>query len=184
MCSAGGRERCVGQISWTTLLHRINNMFLSSFMLKEKEEKTAGNTRAYRVVCVILSLICLILLIAVIFLGTKGEYQQLRPRRDGTCLPRCSRCSFPFLNSTHFSISLPAAALPACPSSSAVPSTCTKQTCKTLYSFKGELQEECRVSPTGGKTPQKVLKRQSPRAERELGLLVSVNLTSSFSITG
>lgn len=124
------------------MLHRINNMFLSPFTLTEKEEKTVGNTRVYRVVCVILSVICLILLMAVIFLGTKGEYQQLRRRRDGTCLPRCSH-SFPFLNSTHFSVSLPVSAeLPVCPSPSALPSTCTKQTCKTLYNVKGELQEE------------------------------------------
>lgn len=96
----------------------------------------------YRMACLLLSALCLLLLLVVIFLATKGEYR--RPWEAEKCLPRCSREALLSSNPPTL-LSLPVQAeSPICSKtdSTLLPSTCSPTTCQALYNI--PTKRECR----------------------------------------
>ncbi|TWW79151.1 Asialoglycoprotein receptor 2 [Takifugu flavidus] len=86
---------------------------------KKEEVKKEDKTRGYKLACLILSVLCLILLLLVIFLSTKPLV-------------------LPFLNSTHHFLSILAqTGSHFCPENELrpIPPTCSLENCQTLYNL-------------------------------------------------
>lgn len=114
---------------------------------KKPEEKREDKTRAYKLACLILSVLCLILLLLVIFLSSKREYQVSECHRSAQHGRLAAALVVPFLNSTHrfLSILVPTGSH-FCPENElrTISPTCSLETCQTLHNLpsNSEFQEE------------------------------------------
>lgn len=109
----------------------------------KKEDKTRG----YKLACLILSVLCLILLLLVIFLSTKREYRVSECHRSTQHGCLAAALVMPFLNSTHRFLSILAqTGSHFCPENELcpIPPTCSLENCQTLYNLpsNSEFQEE------------------------------------------